>query len=160
MGNQKILFITLMVLCGQSLLSQDATEIIFHKPENPVRASAPFSEAVQVGNLFFLAGQIGMDRAAGKLADGGVQGETEQAIKNIQGVLKFHGLSLDNVVKCTVILSDINDFKAFNEVYVKYFTKKPARTTFAAAGLAANAKIEIDVIAVKAPPQPSPKGRE
>ena len=58
-------------------------------------------------------------------------------------------MTLDNVVKCTVILSDINDFKAFNEVYVKHFKKKPARTTYAAAGLAAGAIIEIDVIAVK-----------
>ncbi len=131
------------------MLSQEKTEIIFHKPENPARMKAPFSEAVQAGNLFFLAGQIGMDRTVGQLADGGIQGETEQAIKNIQEVLKYHGLSLDNVVKCTVILSDINDFKAFNEVYVKYFTKKPARTTYAAAGLAVGAKIEIDVIAVK-----------
>ena len=73
----------------------------------------------------------------------------DRAIKNIQGVLEYHELSIDNVVKCTVILSDINDFKAFNEVYVKYFTKKPARTTYAAAGLAVGAKIEIDVIAVK-----------
>lgn len=129
--------------------AQENSEIIFHQPENPARASAPFSEAVQAGNLFFLAGQIGMDRTVGKLAEGGIQGETEQVIKNIQGVLQFHGLSLDNVVKCTVILKDINDFKAFNEVYVKYFTKKPARTTFAAAGLAAGAMIEIDVIAVK-----------
>ena len=138
-----------IVFSSQFVLSQNETEIIFHKPENPARASAPFSEAVQAGNLFFLAGQIGMDRSMGKLAEGGVQGETEQAIKNIEGVLKYHGLSLDNVVKCTVILSDINDFKAFNEVYVKYFTKKPARTTYAAAGLAVGAKIEIDVIAIK-----------
>ena len=129
--------------------SQEKTKIIFHKPANPERAKAPFSEAVQAGNLFFLAGQIGMDRSVGKLPEGGVQAETEQAIKNIQGVLQHHGLTLDNVVKCTVILSDINDFKAFNEVYVKYFTKKPARTTYAAAGLAVGAKIEIDVIAVK-----------
>ena len=136
-------------LSAMGLSAQETTEINFHKPENPARASAPFSEAVQAGNLFFLAGQIGMDRSVGKLAEGGVQGETEQAIKNIQGVLNYHGLALDNVVKCTVILSDINDFKAFNEVYVKYFTKKPARTTYAAAGLAAGAKIEIDVIAVK-----------
>lgn len=131
------------------LSAQENGEIIFHPPENPARVSAPFSEAVQAGNLFFLAGQIGMDRSVGKLAEGGIQGETEQAIKNIQGVLNFHGLSLDNVVKCTVILSDIGDFRAFNEVYLKYFTKKPARTTYAAAGLAAGAKIEIDVIAVK-----------
>lgn len=137
-------FFSFMELSGQ-----EGTELIFHKPENPARASAPFSEVVQAGNLFFLAGQIGMDRSVGKLAEGGIQGETEQAIKNIEGVLKFHGLDLDNVVKCTVILSDINDFKAFNEVYVKYFVKKPARTTYAAAGLALGAKIEIDVIAVK-----------
>ena len=147
----KTQFVIVLVALGLTMgvHAQDSTEIIFHKPENLARASAPFSEVVQAGNLYFLAGQIGMDRTAGKLADGGVQGETEQAIKNIQGVLKYHGLSLDNVVKCTVILSDINDFKAFNEVYVKYFSKKPARTTYAAAGLAVGAKIEIDVIAVK-----------
>ncbi len=142
----------LFVLCFISfvnLYSQDSTTVIFHKPENPARAKAPFSEVVQAGNLFFLAGQIGMDRSIGKLADNGIKGETEQAIKNIQGVLEHHGLSLDNVVKCTVILSDINDFKAFNEVYIRYFTKKPARTTYAAADLAVGAKIEIDVIAVK-----------
>ncbi len=142
------LSITAILLFNQ-LAAQESTEIIFHQPANPERAKAPFSEAVQAGNLFFLAGQIGMDRSIGKLAAGGVQGETEQAIKNIQGVLEHHGLSLDNVVKCTVILSDIKDFQAFNQVYVKYFTKKPARTTYAAAGLAAGAKIEIDVIAVK-----------
>lgn len=140
--------LTLMISIN-SFSQEEKTEIIFHKPENPNRASAPFSEAVQAGNLFFLAGQIGMDRTVGQLAEGGIKGETEQAIKNIQGVLKYHGLSLDNVVKCTVILSDINDFRAFNEVYVKYFTKKPARTTYEAAGLAVGAKIEIDVIAVK-----------
>jgi len=144
-----LFFAILLVCLGQSILAQENTKIIFHPPENPARASAPFSEAVQAGNLFFLAGQIGMNRSVGKLAEGGIQGETEQAIQNIEGVLKYHGLTLDHVVKCTVILSDINDFSAFNEVYVKYFTKKPARTTFAAAGLAAGAKIEIEVVAVK-----------
>ena len=58
-------------------------------------------------------------------------------------------MELDDVAKCTVILKDINDFAAFNEIYIQYFTKKPARTTFAASGLAGNASIEIDVIAVK-----------
>ena len=146
---KQLLFFIIATFCYALAPAQESTDILFHKPEDPARAKAPFSEVVQAGNLFFLAGQIGMDRAAGKLAENGITGETEQAIKNIQGVLKYHGLSLDNVVKCTVILSDINDFKAFNEVYVKYFTKKPARTTYAAAGLAIGAKIEIDVIAVK-----------
>lgn len=144
-------FLLVVISLGMfvNVQAQEETEIIFHKPANPDRAKAPFSEAVQAENLFFLAGQIGMDRSVGKLAENGIQGETEQAIKNIKGVLEHHGLTLDNVVKCTVILSDINDFRAFNEVYVKYFTKKPARTTYAAAGLAIGAKIEIDVIAVK-----------
>ena len=70
-------------------------------------------------------------------------------IENIKAVLEHHNLSLGHVVKCTVILKDINDFKAFNAVYVNYFTKKPARTTFAAAGLAGGASIEIDVIAAR-----------
>jgi 2-iminobutanoate/2-iminopropanoate deaminase len=146
--SQFILSLTLVAMTF-TLSAQEKSTIIFHKPENPARASAPFSEAVQAGNTYYLAGQIGMDRSVGKLAPGGIQGQTEQTIKNIEGVLKYHGLSLDNVVKCTVILSDINDFAAFNEVYVKYFKKKPARTTYAAAGLAAGAMIEIDVIAVK-----------
>lgn len=156
----KSLLVVFTVFLSINGFAQETTEIIFHKAENPERQKAPFSEAVQAGNLFFLTGQIGMDREAGHLAEGGVQAETEQAIKNIQGVLQYHGLTLDNVVKCTVILSDINDFRAFNEVYVKYFTKKPARTTYAAAGLAVGAKIEIDVIAVKASPSPSQKGKE
>ncbi|NQZ45585.1 MAG: RidA family protein [Flavobacteriaceae bacterium] len=141
--------VTLITLLCLSNLSAQQESIIFHAPADPARASAPFSEAVQAGNLFFLAGQIGMDRSVGKLAEGGIKGQTEQAIKNIKGVLEHHGLSLDHVVKCTVILADINDFRAFNEVYVKYFPKKPARTTYAAAGLAVGAQIEIDVIAVQ-----------
>ena len=146
---KQVLLLSILWNCVPSLNAQQKASITFHKPENPARASAPFSEAVQAGNTFYLAGQIGMDRSVNKLAPGGIQGQTEQTIKNIEGVLKYHDMTLDNVVKCTVILSDINDFKAFNEVYIKYFKKKPARTTYAAAGLAAGAMIEIDVIAVK-----------
>ena len=70
-----ILWITAVFFGFEPLVGQENTEIIFHKPENPARATAPFSEAVQAGNLFFLAGQIGMDRTVGKLAEGGIQGE-------------------------------------------------------------------------------------
>ena len=90
-----------------------------------------------------------MDHSIRKLVDGGIKAETKQTIENIKAVLEHHGLSLDHVVKCTVVLSDINDFSSFNDVYTQYFTKKPARTTFAASGLVANAKIEIEVIAAK-----------
>lgn len=129
--------------------AQESTAIIFHKSHEPKKQNAPFSDVVQAGNMYFLAGQIGMNHTTRTLVEGGVQAETEQAIKNIQAVLAEHGMTLDNVVKCTVILADIKDFAAFNEIYIQFFTKKPARTTFAAKGIAANGSIEIDVVAVK-----------
>ncbi|WP_036379736.1 RidA family protein [Muricauda sp. MAR_2010_75] len=129
--------------------AQEETEIIFHKSHEAKKQDAPFSDAVQAGNLFFLAGQIGMDHSTRTLVEGGIQAETKQAINNIEAVLAQHGMKLDNVVKCTVVLSTMEDFASFNEVYIQYFTNKPARTTFAASGLARNAKIEIDVIAVR-----------
>lgn len=124
-------------------------EIIFHKSHEPKRQNVPFSDAVETKDFLFLAGQIGKNHKTGKLVEGGIKAETKQVIENIKAVLEYHSLGLDNVVKCTVILRDINEFKQFNEVYTKYFTKKPARTTFAAANLAANASIEIEVIAAK-----------
>ncbi|WP_224483415.1 RidA family protein [Robertkochia aurantiaca] len=123
--------------------------LIFHGSHEPKKADAPYSDVVEAGNLLFLAGQIGMDHDTRTLVDGGIQAQTRQAIENIKEVLDQHDMGLDRVVKATVILADINDFAAFNEVYTEYFTNKPARTTFAAAGLAAGAAIEIEVIAVK-----------
>ena len=125
------------------------SEISFHPSHEPKRQNTPFSDAVETDRLFFLAGQIGRDHDKGFLVEGGIKAETRQAIENIKAVLQHHSLGLDRVVKCTVILSDINDFSDFNEVYMEYFPNKPARTTFAASGLAASAKIEIDVIAAK-----------
>ncbi len=141
------MYVILIVCFGCNQTISDSP--IFHASHEPKKQNAPFSDVVQVGNTLYLAGQIGMDHSVRKVVDGGVQAETKQAIENIKAVLEQHGSSLDNVVKCTVILSDINDFAAFNEVYKTYFTNKPARTTFAASGLAANAKIEIECIAVK-----------
>ena len=129
--------------------AQEETEIIFHKSHEVKKQDTPFSDAVQAGNLFFLAGQIGMDHSTRTMVEGGIEAETEQAIKNIAAVLAQHNMKLENVVKCTVILSTMDDFASFNTVYAQYFTQKPARTTFAASALARNAKIEIDVIAVR-----------
>ena len=122
---------------------------VFYPSHDLKKSNAPFSEAVQVGNTFYLSGQIGRNPETRALAEGGIQPQTAQTIKNIAAVLNHHGMDLQNVVKATVILDNIDDFKAFNEVYSKYFTQKPARTTFAAAGLAVGAKIEIEVVAVK-----------
>lgn len=133
------------------LLVSCQSKIHFNPSHYPKKSSAPFSDVVAANGFLFLSGQIGMNHHTRTLVDGGIQEETKQAIENIKEVLALHGVSLNEVVKCTVILSDINDFKAFNEMYVRYFPNKPARTTFAASGLAVNAKIEIDCIAVAKP---------
>lgn len=140
-----ILFATIFLMGCET----DKTEVVFHKSHETKRQNVPFSDAVEAGDFLFLAGQIGKNHNTGKLVEGGIKAETKQVIENIEDVLQHHNLNLDNVVKCTVVLSDINEFKAFNEIYTQYFTKKPARTTFAAANLAAGASIEIDVIAMK-----------
>ncbi|WP_127138730.1 Rid family detoxifying hydrolase [Flagellimonas oceanensis] len=146
---QYVLFFILMIGTMTTSQAQESTDVIFHKSHEPKKQSAPYSDAVQAGNMYFLAGQMGMDHTTRTVVDGGIQKETEQAIENIKAVLAQHGMTLDNVVKCTVILADIEDFAAFNEIYAQYFTKKPARTTFAAKAVPANGNIEIDVIAIK-----------
>ncbi len=149
MKNLCLLFSFLTLLVFSPTLAQDKPGIIFHPSHEPKKQSAPYSDVVEAGNLFFLAGQIGMDHSTRTLVEGGIRAETTQAIHNIIDVLKQHGLSLDHVVKCTVILSTMEDFSAFNEVYSGFFVNKPARTTFAASGLARDARVEIDVIAVR-----------
>lgn len=148
MKNMLLIF-GLFILISIQACKEAKSEIIYHESHEPSRANVPFSDAVETENLLFLTGQIGKDHEKGTLVSGGIEAETKQTIENIKAVLKHHNLALDNVVKCTVILKDIEDFKTFNSVYVTYFTKKPARTTFAASGLAGGARIEIDVIAAK-----------
>jgi len=143
-----------LIICFSVLVSLQAckdsnSEIIFHQSHESSRINTPFSDAVETDDFLFLTGQIGKDHKKGALVSGGIKVETKQVIENIKAVLEHHKLSLDNVVKCTVILKDIDDFKDFNSVYITYFTKKPARTTFSASGLAGGASIEIDVIAAK-----------
>ncbi len=108
----------------------------------------PFSEAVQAGDLLFLAGQLGLD-AAGKLVPGGIGVETRQAMENLRAVLERHGSSLDRVVKVTVMLADIGEWGAMNAEYVKFFPDHlPARSAFGTSGLALGARVEIECVAV------------
>ena len=144
-----LLFVIAMSCFGLTSCKRENTTIIFHKSHEVKKQNIPFSDAVESNGFLFLSGQVGMNHATRTLVEGGIEAETKQCLENIKAVLKYHNLALDNVVKCTVILEDIEDFKAFNSVYVTYFTKKPARTTFAASGLAGGACIEIDVIAAK-----------
>jgi 2-iminobutanoate/2-iminopropanoate deaminase len=119
------------------------------KSQYESRHKAPFSDATEYNGFLFLTGQIGKDHSTGKLVEGGIQAETEQVLNNIKDVLEATGSDMEHVLKCTVILSDINDFSAMNDVYRTFFPKnKPARTTFGA-NLVGDAKIEIEVVAVK-----------
>lgn len=142
-----IVFVFICLICFGVRAQEE--EPVFYKSHLKQKQNAPFSDAVEANGFLFLAGQIGFDYSKGTLAEGGIKSETEQAILNIKGVLAHHKLTLNDVVKCTVILKNIEDFAAFNEVYVTYFPNKPARTTFAASGLARGSLIEIECIAVK-----------
>lgn len=118
---------------------------VFYVNESGTR-SLPFSEAVRVGDVLYLSGQIGVD-AEGKLAVGGVEAETRRIFENMRDVLERRGSSLERVFKCTVMLDDIkNDYAPMNAVYRTYFAegRMPARSTFGANGLALGAKVEIE----------------
>ena len=105
----------------------------------------PFSEAVRVGDMLYLSGQLGILPGSTELAGGGIEGEARQTMDNIKTVLERNGSSMDRVVKCTVMMADIAEWPKFNEVYVTYFPgPKPARSAFAASGLALGAKVEVE----------------
>lgn len=107
----------------------------------------PFSEAVRVGNLLFLSGDIGMVPGSGKLAPGGIGPETSQTLENIRVKLEKYGSSMQRVVKCTVFLADMGEWAAMNEVYREFFENPPARSALGVNGLALNARVEIECIA-------------
>lgn len=112
----------------------------------------PFSEAVRVGNLLYLSGMIGIVPGSMKLVPGGLAAEAQQTMENIKTALEAHGSSLDDLVKCTVMLADMSEWGAFNEVYRSYFKNHfPARSAFGASGLAAGARVEVECIAALAP---------
>lgn len=109
----------------------------------------PFSEAVRVGNTYYLSGQVGVVPGKMQLAPGGIEGEARQTMDNIGAVLREHGLGFDDVVKCTVMLADMSEWGTFNDIYSSYFTAPyPARSAFGANGLGLGARTEVECIAV------------
>ena len=117
--------------------------------ENAPGAIGPYSQAVKTGGMVFCSGQIPIDVATGEFVSNDVAEQTEQVLKNLSAVLEAAGTSLNNVVKTTVFLADMNDFTAMNEIYAKYFSEnKPARATVQAARLPRDARVEIECIAV------------
>lgn len=111
-------------------------------------AIGPYSQAVKVGNMVYTSGQIALVPETATIEANDIVGQTEQVLKNLTEVLAAAGTSMQNVVKTTCFLADMNDFAAFNDVYGKYFTSKPARSCVAAKQLPKNALVEVEVIAV------------
>jgi 2-iminobutanoate/2-iminopropanoate deaminase len=115
--------------------------------KNAPDAIGPYSQAVKVGGLVFTSGQIAINPASGSVEAKTIEEQTEQVCKNLVAVLEASGTSIDKVVKTTCFLDDMADFAAFNEVYGRYFTSKPARSCVAAKQLPRGVLCEVEVIA-------------
>lgn len=132
---------------SQGGLKETVNGITYHMPYG--RPTRPFTPAVQVGDILYLAGQIGTSaNAQGGVVAGGIQAETRQTMLNIKDVLEKSGSDLDHVFKCTVFMADMKEWDAMNEVYTTFFPNhKPARSALGATGLALNARVEIECVA-------------
>ena len=115
---------------------------------NAPGAIGPYSQAWAVGDFVFASGQIPVNPATGEIP-AGIAAQTEQSCKNVAAIMEAAGVTMDNVVKTTCFLADIADFTAFNEVYAKYFTSKPARSCVAVKDLPKAVLCEVEAIAVK-----------
>ncbi|CAL0335122.1 unnamed protein product [Lupinus luteus] len=116
--------------------------------EKAPAALGPYSQAIKANNLLFVSGVLGLVPETGKFISDNVEDQTEQLLKNMGEILKSGGASYSSVVKTTILLADLKDFKKVNEIYAKYFpSPPPARSTYQVAALPLNAKIEIECIA-------------
>ena len=114
---------------------------------NAPAAIGPYSQAVKTGNLLFTSGQIALDPATGEIVGTTIEEQTEQVMKNLEAILKEAGATYENAVKTVCFLDNMDDFGAFNEIYGKYFTGKPARSCVAVKTLPKNVLCEVEVIA-------------
>jgi 2-iminobutanoate/2-iminopropanoate deaminase len=118
--------------------------------EKAPEAMGPYSQAVEANGTLYVAGQVPLDPETLKVVEGGIQEQTLRVMKNIDAILEAAGYHFSNVVKCTCLLSDINNFKAMNEVYGQFFPENPpARAAFAVKDLPLGVLVEIEAIAVK-----------
>ena len=121
---------------------------IIHTQEAP-EPIGPYAQAVMAGSTLYVSGQIGIDPATGELINKAIEGETHQVLQNVRNVLRAAGMDLDDVVKCTILLSDMSTFSRVNEVYGGFFIKNPpAREAYEVARLPKDARVEISCIAV------------
>ena len=142
------LLVAASIACGCEVHVHDDTEVEYLQAPGTEDLNLPFSSAVRVGDTLYLSGSIGIIPGTMDLAEGGIQGETRQTLDNISRTLESFGSSMDKVVKCTVFLADMGEWGAMNEVYRTYFENPPARSALGASGLALDARVEIECIAV------------
>lgn len=136
--------VAMMLLCAAAA---NATTVEFHRSQSFTERGLPLSEAVRVGDLLFLSGQLGFVPGGG-LAEGGIEAETRQTMDNIGAQLRRHGLDFDNLVKCLVMLVEIDEWQAFNRIYAGYFSARfPARSAFGGVQLVAGARVEVECVA-------------
>ena len=143
--NYRHLILLALMLCSSF---SHAAEVEYLNSPATKSLNLPFSEAVRVDDTLYLSGQLGNRPGTHEVVAGGVGPETKQTLENISAALQRHGASLQDLVKCTIFLADINEWPAMNEVYKTFFTDHyPARSAIAGSGLALGARVEIECIA-------------
>ena len=113
------------------------------------KAIGPYSQAIEINNSLYLAGQIGLDPSTGQLVDGGIEKQTDRVMKNLEAVLNAAGYGFENVVQTQVFVSDLNNYKAMNDVYAKYFSDAPPARAAVQTVLPRGALVEIMMVAEK-----------
>ncbi|NMG08873.1 RidA family protein [Brasilonema sp. UFV-L1] len=129
--------------------SPDSDYVEYLTSPETTSMNLPFSEAVRVGNMLYLSGVIGNIPGKKQLVSGGIKAETKQTMENMKRILERHGSSIDQIIKCQVMLADMKEWNAMNEVYLSYFSasRLPARSALGVNSLALNARVEIECMA-------------
>lgn len=136
-----------MLVTGLAIAASMSAAVVADEAQG-FEKSLPFSEAIRVDNMLYLSGVIGNVPGSNELVPGGIKAETKQTMETIKARLEKHGSSMDNVVKCLVMLADMSEWGAMNEVYRTYFSQRfPARSALGASGLALGARVEIECMA-------------
>ena len=133
---------------AHAAIAAERPQVEFLDSGKVLPAGLPFSEAVRVGDVVYLSGQVGIAPGTLKLVPGGIREESRQVMENIRATLETQGLAMSDVVRCTVMLADIGEWSTFNDVYKTYSVNRyPARSAFGANGLALGARVEVECIA-------------
>jgi reactive intermediate/imine deaminase len=151
MSTHRTIIVAMAIMATtRPVLAADEPDVEFLNSGKIVPATLPFSEAVRVDDTLYLSGQIGIEPGTMKVVPGGIREEARQALTNIKASLEAHGYAMRDVVKCTVMLADIAEWAAFNEVYKTFFAAPyPARSALGASGLALGARVEVECIAAR-----------